>query len=515
MPGHELGEQRFASFILGGECPIELAIDAQQVLEATHISGAIRPLPASADCIEGIMQLREDSIPVVNMKKRLALAETTYAEDAKVAVVQLFNFRCGLLFDDIKDVLQIESGHLQPLHPALCSEDRVVSNLIKLTEDGRTLEVIDLDLIFPSELQAAEQQESVLLETTSSPEVIRTYSRYVVFESAGQQYGVRVEQAQEITFLTDIDDMFRKEAIEGALSLRGKTIPVLSSARLLLQSDTPLQADEDTRILVLTSDELQYGLIVDEVKEIVSVADDAILPLPSGGHPAVAGIVQCDEADDIMLISVDALIETQQDELQSMSRLETNGDSGRLETHQSDTHHLITADCYLIFSLEKNYAIELNDVQEIIEAKDLMTLPGASGLEQKVLNLRGTVIPVVDLGGFFNEATTQGDEKLIIGRKEGRMVALQVNHIETIYKQVQYQNTPSLNPRYQHCADMLDRLIEFVGDSGIREHVLVINIEKLMRDHLGMLSPEPQSASRSAATALPVDPTNPDTENRA
>lgn len=512
MPGHELSERRFASFILGGECPIELAIDAQQVLEATPISGAIRPLPASADCIEGIMQLRDDSIPVVNMKKRLALGETAYSEDAKVAVVQLLDFRCGLLFDDIKDVLQIESGHLQPLHPALCSEDRVVSNLIKLTEDGRTLEVIDLDLIFPSDLQTIEGGDAALLETSSSAEAIRTYSRYVVFESAGQQYGVRVEQAQEITFLTDIDDMFQKDAIEGALTLRGNTIPVLSSARLLLQSDAPLQADDDTRILILTSDELQYGLIVDEVKEIVSVADDAILPLPSGGNPAVAGIVQCDDADDIMLVSVDALIETQHDELQSMSRLDTAEDVDRLETRLSDTHHLITADCYLIFSLEKKYAIELNDVQEIIEAKDLMTLPGASGLEQKVLNLRGTVIPVVNLGGFFNEATPHGDEKLIIGRKEGRMVALQVHHIETIYKQVQYQNTPSLNPRYQHCADMLDRLIEFVGDSGLREHVLVINIEKLMRDHLGMLSPESRHASKPAAAAPPADEINPDTE---
>jgi purine-binding chemotaxis protein CheW len=321
---------------------------------------------------------------------------------------------------------------------------------------------------------------------------------------------VRVEQAQEITFLSAIDDLFKKDAIEGALTLRGQTIPVLSAARLLLQSEAQVQAGEDTRILVLNSDNLQYGLIVDEVKEIVSVADDTILPLPAGGHPAVGGIVQCEDADDIMLVSVEALIQRQQEELQSMARLKNEAEQGHHETRVHETRHLITADCYLVFSLEKKYAIELNDVQEIIEAKELMTLPAASGLEQKVLNLRGTVIPVVNLGNFFNEPTPHGDDKLIIGRKQGRMVALQVNHIETIYKQVQYQNTPSLNPRYQHCADILDRLIEFVGDSGIREHVLVINIEKMMQNHLGMPFPNTQPPSRLPADMLPVDTTNPD-----
>jgi purine-binding chemotaxis protein CheW len=520
MPAQMHGEQRFASFILGGEHPIELAIDAEQVLEATPVSGSILPLPASADCIEGLMQLRNDTIPVVNMKKRLALTSTAYGKDAKVAVVQLLNFRCGLLFDDIKEVLQIERDHLQPLHPALCSEDRVISNLIKLGEEGRTLEVIDLDLIFPSQLLDVEHQDDVVLEATTTPDRIRSYSRYVVFISEGQQYGVRVEQTQEITFLSDIDDMFQKGVIEGALTLRGHTIPILSAARLLQQSDALGQADEDTRILVLTSNDLQYGLIVDEVKEIVSVADDTILPLPAGGHPAVGGIIQCEEAADIMLISVDDLIQTQHDELQSMARLKTSAEQGHIETQLSETHHLITADCYLVFSLGKKYAIELNDVQEIIEAKELMTLPAASGLEQKVLNLRGTVIPVVNLGNYFNESTPHDDDKLIIGRKQGHMVALQVNHIETIYKQVQYQNTPSLNPRYQHCADILDRLIEFMGDSGIREHVLVINIEKLMQNHLGMpsqttlspnmLSPSMQPASRLPADMLPVEATNPD-----
>jgi chemotaxis signal transduction protein len=125
-----------------------------------------------------------------------------------------------------------------------------------------------------------------------------------------------------------------------------------------------------------------------------------------------------------------------------------------------------------------------------------MALPDAGGMAQgqKVLNLRGTVVPVVNLGDYFQEPSPEVDQKLIIGRKADRIVALQVSRIVTIYKQVKFQETPSLNPRYQHCADILDRLIEFTGDTGIKEHVLVINVEKLLQNHLGMPAAEMVSA---------------------
>jgi purine-binding chemotaxis protein CheW len=502
MQANQNGEQRFASFLLGDEQRLELAIDAGKVLEATALSDAILPLPASVAYIEGIMQLRDETIPVVNMKKRLGLTPTSYGKDAKVAVVQLLNFRCGLLFDDIKEVRKIAPECIKSIHPALSSGEQMVSSLIQLGGQGRTLEVLDLDKIFPAGFEQQADTETIATGTIT-PERVRTYSRFVVFDCMGQQYGVRVEQAQEITFLSEIDDMFQKDAIEGALNLRGSTIPVLNAARLLLPGENPLPIDEDTRILVLTSDNTRYGVIVDAVREITSVADDTILPLPAGGHPAVEGIVQHEGTNDIMLVNVEALIQTQQEELKSMSRLREDDTAEHLEERLNKTRHLITADCYLIFSLEKNYALELNDVQEIIDAKDLMALPNGGGLAQngllgqKVLNLRGTVIPVVNLGDYFQESCPDTDQKLIIGRKADRIVALQVSRIVTIYKQVKFQETPSLNPRYQHCADILDRLIEFAGDTGIKEHVLVINIEKLMQNHLGMLTTEMVSADHT------------------
>ena len=78
-------EQLFASFVLDREQDLEIALKAEQVAEATAIQGPIRKLPGSIDCLEGIMQLRNDVIPVINLKKRLGLGRNDYDPAAKVA----------------------------------------------------------------------------------------------------------------------------------------------------------------------------------------------------------------------------------------------------------------------------------------------------------------------------------------------------------------------------------------------------------------------------------------------
>jgi purine-binding chemotaxis protein CheW len=63
---------------------------------------------------------------------------------------------------------------------------------------------------------------------------------------------------------------------------------------------------------------------------------------------------------------------------------------------------------------------------------------------------------------------------------------LEVDRILTIFKQERYRPTPSLNLQLSPRKDTLDRLIEFVGDAGIKEHVLVINVQAMMDNHLDM-----------------------------
>jgi purine-binding chemotaxis protein CheW len=96
-------------------------------------------------------------------------------------------------------------------------------------------------------------------------------------------------------------------------------------------------------------------------------------------------------------------------------------------------------------------------------------------------------VPVINLRNFFSyekSPSGESDKKLVICRTGDRTVALEVDSIVTIYKQEQYQNTSSLNPDLAKKEDVLDRLIVFQGDSERNEHVLVLNIHNMIRNHI-------------------------------
>lgn len=494
-------EQLFASFVLDRRSGIEIALPAEQVVEAIPLSAPIQPLPTGAVFLEGVMQLRGDVIPVINLKKRLALTDTNYDAEAKVAVIQFNRKRYGLLFDDIRDVLRVAPQAIEHLDTFLLTEKTVIVDLIKLEQGRRTLELLDLQRLFPDGGAAI---ENAVDRGEQAQAVQRTYSQFVVFSCREQVYGIPVSDAREICFFADIDQTFKSGKVEGALQLRGQTIPVLCSATLLGCAEETIKPSEDTRILVLQSEALSFGLIVDKVHQILVMADDEIMTIPGHHLPHLHGVWQSPVYNNIMLLDVQGLVSSQADKISAMSRLRKQNSELAAES-ETASRHIITEHCYLVFAIGKHYAIELKDVQEILDCGDFMSITSGNGLVQGIINLRGRIVPVLSLRSFYScpehnvvSREPGREDKLIIGRANGNLVALLVDEIVTIYKQERYHATPSLRPELQSKKDTLDRLIEFVNGEGLKEHVLVVNVANVLRNHL--LIPDQEERAGEATT---------------
>lgn len=493
-------EQLFASFMLDEKEGLEIALPAENVTEATPIQGNIMPLPGSIHFLEGIMHLRDEAIPVINLKKRLGLPAAEYEDDAKVAVVNLYDQRFGLMVDDIRDVFRAEAGAITPIGAALQSEDRIIFSLIHLERGQRTAELLDLKKLF---IKGTDELESGGLSSFSRDDTRKhvTQSRFVIFTCNGQEYGVPVKYIQEITFLTEIDEMFKSGVLEGALTLRGRTIPVMNSLYLLVPDRVGAPyGNETNRVLVLALEECSFGMIVEEVNEILSIPDHEILAMPPGQDINLTGVFARPSGENVMLLDMDSLVCAQIDDLKSMSRINNGGNevvSQELQESSSSTHHLITENCYLVFSINKHFAIELKDVHEIIESDGVMAVPGDSGFRSGVINLRGQVVPVINLRrfyGFPDGEDSGGDNRLVICSGHQHLVAFEVDQVVTIYKQENFHTTPSLNPQLADKKDTLDRLIEFDGGDGYVEHVLVVNTYSLVRNHLTYDSAKEEAA---------------------
>jgi purine-binding chemotaxis protein CheW len=494
-------EQLFASFVLDQSQGLEIALPAEYVTEATPINGTIQRLPGSIDFLEGIMHLRDEVIPVINLKKRLGLLESSYPADAKIAVVSLFNHRYGLLFDDIKEVFRADQGRILPISKALQTKEMIISALINRDPGRRVVELLDLNNLLN---ESADELSRVAdeLHQSEAPARVTTWLRYVIFLCNGQEYGVPVEYAREITFYQEINQMFKTGIVEGSLEIRGKTIPVVNAHALLCHDfEGDYQCREKTRVLVLASEECSFGVIVDEIKEILPIPEENILPFPSGRDSNVRGMFSRTENHNVILLNMYSLVCEQLESIKSMARIgsDTSAEGKLSRADQISSHHLITENCYLLFSIGKNFAIEIKDVQEIIENTHMMGVPGASGYGTGVINLRGQVVPVVNLRSFYHYPVHAQSEsnKLIICAGHGQTVALEVDQIVTIYKQEQYHATPSLTAQLKDKADTVDRLIEYLNGEGVKEHVLVVNTHNLIRNHLhlsGKIQPLNQSA---------------------
>lgn len=470
-------EQLFASFLLDRDSGQGIALDALDVIEATKVR-PIQSVPDSSTFLEGFMRLRSDVLPVINLKKRFGFTKTDYDDDATVAVISLSGYRMGLLFDDILEVLRITNEQIIPIPKVLLSDDWLVSGLIP--RHGKNLELMELKQLFKGR-NLLEGMNNTQADNDAKARA-RVYRRFIIFSSDGQKYAVPVKHAKELTYCTGVDKTFASGCIEGALRLRGRTMPVVNSRVLLDKTPWKGEPKESCRILVMEADSLYFGMIMDEVHQIMTMDTEDILLMPFETRQSVTGIYKTGENDNIMLLDMDHLIAEHADTLQSMSRMENADDQ---ERDKKSVHHLITENGYLVFTIEHFYAIQIKDVQEIIPRNAVMNIPASKSDDSEVINLRGLVVPVVNLRKFYGYPDRgKPGEQLIICRTESATVALEVDNIKTIFKQEKYFETPSLKPQLQARKDTLDRLIDLSEGQGTQQHVLVVNVRNMVGNHL-------------------------------
>lgn len=102
---------------------------------------------------------------------------------------------------------------------------------------------------------------------------------YLTFKLAEEEYGIEIMYVTEIVGLqaiTEVPDM--PEFVKGVVNLRGQVIPVID-VRLRFHMQ-PKDYDERTCIIVLSIKDVQLGLVVDTVNEVLTIDPKLISPPP-------------------------------------------------------------------------------------------------------------------------------------------------------------------------------------------------------------------------------------------
>jgi purine-binding chemotaxis protein CheW len=101
----------------------------------------------------------------------------------------------------------------------------------------------------------------------------------VIFSLGGAWYGLKASQVQEVILVEDNTVVYHAPPyVRGIINLRGKIVTVLDTeAKLGLPSH---QVGTESRILIVSWNHEQVGLLVEAVAEVINLRDEQIEPSP-------------------------------------------------------------------------------------------------------------------------------------------------------------------------------------------------------------------------------------------
>ena len=108
-------EVQVVTFKLGKE---EYAIDILQVQEIVMVTEITR-MPKAPRFIEGIVNLRGQMIPIIDMRKRFDLPQAEHDAETRIIIVDIGREIVGMVVDGVKEVIRLPDSSISPPPPMI------------------------------------------------------------------------------------------------------------------------------------------------------------------------------------------------------------------------------------------------------------------------------------------------------------------------------------------------------------------------------------------------------------
>jgi len=138
-----VGQQEYA-------VPITAVMEVQAWTQPT-------PVPDAPPIVEGVIDLRGEVIPVVDLGRRFGIARRKADADSCIMVMDIEGRHAGWIVDEVKEVYTAEEGDFSPTSPLLLrmrgtADDPMVAGVLRAGE-GRLVVVLEAAAILRSVLE--------------------------------------------------------------------------------------------------------------------------------------------------------------------------------------------------------------------------------------------------------------------------------------------------------------------------------------------------------------------------
>ena len=143
----------YMTFILG---TMKYAIELPKIREILTYPELITVLPNTSEWVKGLINLRGEVVPILDIRVKFSTGEVKYDENtAVIAVITDDNRMVGLVVDKVDDVQRLENSSLYPVSDMGSSiPPKYLKGFVRL-EDNQMLVIMDIEtVVHKDELKA-------------------------------------------------------------------------------------------------------------------------------------------------------------------------------------------------------------------------------------------------------------------------------------------------------------------------------------------------------------------------
>ena len=399
--------RQFVTFMSGNEV---FAVDMAPVQEIIRIPQMVR-VPLAPPALEGLSNLRGKVLPIVSLRRIFGF-EDREPDDASRAVVIDMGQPLGFVVDKVSSVLGVEPGQIESVSGIRATVNTdLLAGLIKDVGGHAMIMVLDFKKLIAREFaelatltkaagMAVHSSEAQTEEESTTDEL-----QMVSFEVANQEYAMAIEDVQEIVQIPEnIIHVPHSDAhVLGVMTLRNRLLPLVSLRRMFALAER--EVDDHCRIVVVSLGSTSVGVVMDSVNEVLRVPRSVVDSVPpmlarEGDLADISDICRIDGGKRLVsIISARNLfrhsaVKEALNTVETMRKDEERELAAGAEEEKTDDDEQV-----VVFRLGKEeFGVPIASVQEIVRIPDQLThVPKAPPFVEGVINLRGTVLPVIDL----------------------------------------------------------------------------------------------------------------------
>jgi purine-binding chemotaxis protein CheW len=404
--GTQQGTQQFVVFIAGEEV---FAADMAPVKEIIRVPDVVR-VPLAPAALEGLANLRGKVLPIISLRRLFGFPELAHDDSTRALVVDVGQ-PLGFVVDRVSSVVGVDANHIEDVGSIRTTVNtEVLSGLLKDVGGHPMIMVLDFLKLIEKEFAqiasltkstggASAVQASVEAEEEGNSDELQLVS----FDVDGQEYAIAIEEVQEIVQVPEavVHVPHSDSHVLGVMTLRSRLLPLVNLRSMFALPHRDL--DEKSRIVVLTLNGVSVGVVVDAVSEVLRVAKSGVDALPAllareGNLAEITSICRLDNGKRLVSIVTARNLfghSVIKEALSAVSKSEEESDriAAEVDDDLDDDEQVV------IFRLDKEeFGAPIASVQEIVRVPEtLVRVPQAPSFVEGVINLRGSVLPVIDL----------------------------------------------------------------------------------------------------------------------